>query len=325
LLTLATDLTHTKTHVRKISVLGLHPAIDVINPVGLAPVRVAGGNAVNVTRSAHTISAALGFSPRLSALGYIATDLEAEYRKAIAATGAEMQIKGIDGTTRVNRYHRVDGQEQCIRGTSGYHLENQQIHTMYRMLEDSNPGDIVVVTGSQPPGLPADFYTTAVRILKDRGVYTVLDAPVGPLKQVFASDVRPDMVKPNREEAKGLAGRRRLDSNSRRLNVWKQILPHGEAICSLGAQGFWVRERTGRAWRLRLPFPEGLVPLTRVGCGDSAVGAIVACLSVDMPLVDAVQWAISASVANTTTTTPGDFPLELLRDLYDQVEIKQAS
>ncbi len=318
MLTLVTDPKQTKTHVRKISVLGLHPAVDVINPVGQAPARVPGGNAVNVTRSARTIAAALGFSPRLSAFGYIATDLEEEYRRALTSAGAEVRIVGINGTTRINRYHRVDGHEECIRGTSGYQIGNEQIHSMYRMLEDANAGDIYVVTGSQPPGLPTDFYIEAVRILKDRGAYTVLDAPAGPLKQVFASKIQPDMVKPNREEAQAIAERRRL-------KVWASILPHGDAVCSLGAQGFWVRERSGAAWRLRLPFPEDLTPLTRVGCGDSAVGAIVACLSVEMPLVEVVQWAISASVANTTTTTPGDFPLALLRDLYDQVEIKRAN
>lgn len=313
----------TKSH--KISILGLHPAVDEISPLGMQPVRVTGGNAVNVARSARTISNVLGLQPRMRAFGYIGADLAEEYRKALSLTGAEADILTVHGTTRINRYMRVAGREQCIRGKSGFQIERTQLEDIYHMLDQVEAGEIVVITGSQAPGLSAQFYVDAIRRVKERGGYCVLDAPAGPLATVFDSDIRPDMLKPNQEEAQALAGERRIDSNDRRDRFWASVMPDGEAICSLGAKGIWVRDRNGHSWRLRLPFPEWIHPITRVGCGDSAVGAIISCLAAGVDLPEAVRWGICASVANTTTPTPGEFATDTVRKLYPLVELKQLA
>jgi 1-phosphofructokinase family hexose kinase len=66
------------------------------------------------------------------------------------------------------------------------------------------PGDVWVLSGSLPPGLPTDFYAQLVSLVQDGGARALLDASGEPLRLGCAAG--PCLVKPNALEAEELAG-----------------------------------------------------------------------------------------------------------------------
>ncbi len=53
--------------------------------------------------------------------------------------------------------------------------------------------DIIVLTGTPPPGVPSDIYYTLIQIAKNKGAYVILDSHGEPLSKGLAA--KPDMVK----------------------------------------------------------------------------------------------------------------------------------
>ena len=65
-------------------------------------------------------------------------------------------------------------------------------------------GDVLVISGSVPPGIEAEFYRDLIIKAKESGVYVILDADGDLLLR--GVEGHPDMIKPNREELSRLCG-----------------------------------------------------------------------------------------------------------------------
>ena len=124
-------------------------------------------------------------------------------------------------------------------------------------------GDCVVFSGSLPPGAPSTTYSRLIHAVKREGMLTVLDTSGPALRQGLAA--APWLIKPNREEAESLLGKR-LRRRAHIAKAAKHLTTRGphHVLISLGAAGAVLASQA---------YPEVLwaeAPAVRV---DSAVGA----------------------------------------------------
>ena len=183
-----------------------------------------------------------------------------------------------------------------------------------------------VLSGSLPPGVPADWYARLVRLLRESapGLRIAVDTSDEPLAALAAGlpESAPDLVKPNGEELGQLVG---LPAD--RAMALEEGAAHGDltpvadaarilsdlglgaVMATLGPAGA-VLVTGGGAWHATAP----KVPVaSTVGAGDSSVAGYVLAdvRGGDEPerLRTAMAYgSAAASLPGTTLPTPGDLP-----------------
>lgn len=148
---------------------------------------------------------------------------------------------------------------------------------------------VVVASGSLPPGTPTDAYAAVVRLAREAGALSVVDTSAGPL--LAALPAAPDLVKPNRDELAEVTGEAGLLVGARRL----LDLGAREVVVSAGPDGLLDVTAGGGVWRAHLDAPLTGNP---TGAGDAAVAALAAGLAEGRTareaLADAVAWSAAA-------------------------------
>ena len=129
--------------------------------------------------------------------------------------------------------------------------------------------DILVLSGSIPPGIPAEVYREMITAAKAAHVLTVLDAAGDPLR--LGIEAGPDLIKPNRYEMETLTGHPIPDLDTACAEAMALVDRGVGCVClSMGAQGAILANRLG-IW-----YSEG-VPIKVVGeqgAGDSLVAGL---------------------------------------------------
>jgi 1-phosphofructokinase family hexose kinase len=186
------------------------------------------------------------------------------------------------------------------------------------LLQRTDPGDVVVFSGSLPPGAPDDTYARLIRGLKVRDVVTVLDTS-GPA-MVAGSKARPDFVKPNDIEAEEMTGRSFDTERERDLAAGiAALLDMGprRVLLSLGSRGAIYADSETVQWAR----PPRIQEISAVGAGDaSTAGALWAWLERhDAPEI--ARWAVASGTA--AAMTDGTFfpDRAAIERVYDQVTV----
>lgn len=158
--------------------------------------------------------------------------------------------------------------------------------------------ELVVISGSVPPGLPAGVYADLVaeayRVSQAR---TIVDASGTALRQVLAA--QPYLVKPNIDELEEWAGEK-LPDESAVLSAARRLMDAGPLVVavSLGARGLLLISPEG-AWRA---VPPSIQPINTVGSGDSLVAGFAAGLMRGLPAEEVLRLAVGCGTANALTT-----------------------
>ena len=160
-----------------------------------------GGKGVNVARAIHyaghpvrAVLPAPDSDPILAALRQLGVD----YRTVAVAEGVRMNLTltEADGTTtKLNE--------------PGPLLTDDLVEQLAALVvEQADGAEWVVLSGSLPPGVPADFYATLIRRLRPLGVKVAVDTSDEPLLALVDNfpDAAPDLLKPNSDELAQLTG-----------------------------------------------------------------------------------------------------------------------
>jgi 6-phosphofructokinase 2 len=161
------------------------------------------------------------------------------------------------------------------------------------------PADILVVSGSLPPGLPDDTYARIVERARSRGVRVVLDTSGASLKAALGPGIL--LAKPSRRELSELVGRQ-LGDLPTLAAACRELQASGAAeilVVSMGGEGAIMTAASGQ-WRVLPPRVESR---SAVGAGDSFVGAMTLSLARGESLETALTWATAAGAA--ALLTPG--------------------
>ena len=163
--------------------------------------------------------------------------------------------------------------------------------------EEAARADVVVLIGSLPAGVPTSLYR---EVLEKASCPAVLDFRGQGLLSVL--DLRPYVVKPNREELAQTVGHDLPDDSSLR-EAMREINRRGAqwVIVTDGPRPVWLSSST-RAYRLHPPAIEDVV--NPIGSGDALAAGVAWATRRGRPIVEAVQLGVAASGENLRQLLP---------------------
>ncbi|MCQ2456654.1 MAG: 1-phosphofructokinase [Clostridia bacterium] len=255
-----------------------------------------GGKGINVSRVLHNFgvpSTALGF-----AAGFTGRALEED----LASDGIASELIFLkNGNTRINV--KLSGITETEINAAGPEITESDVEKLIEKLSVLTPADTVVLSGSAPKNIGKAAYRKVAETVKSMGARLVVDAEGDLLTSVF--DAGPYLVKPNRAELEGIAGRELLSDDdvvraAEELTVWGVQ----NVLVSLGGDGAILVSRDGEVRKCAAKRGE---VVSTVGSGDSMVAGFLAGEALDGydPLALAVA-AGSATAFGTGLATLAD-------------------
>src|SRR5712691_9209764 len=155
------------------------------------PKRDPGGGGINVARVAHRLgSSVAAIYPTGGAIGKLLQRLVE--REGIASIVTPSHVETRENFTA---YEETTGAQYrfVLPGATLHRAEWEAC--LDRLASLPSSPKFVVASGSEPPGVPDDFFARAVRLAKRHGAQTVVDTSGAALKAVLAAGVT--LIKPN--------------------------------------------------------------------------------------------------------------------------------
>ncbi|MGE7612434.1 1-phosphofructokinase [Paenibacillus sp. NPDC101420] len=287
----------------------LNPSIDYIVEVedlrlgGLnrmkRDLKLPGGKGINVSRVLNQLEVqnkAIGFLG-----GFTGRYIEEWLRKESISS----DFVFVSDDTRIN-IKLKHGEETEING-AGPIIRDTEAEALLQKMAVLNAGDVVILSGSVPPSLGADFYDKLISVCKQRGAEFVIDTTGSALKK--ALPYQPLLVKPNHHELAELFGVT--------IQTKEEIITYGRKLLEAGAKHVLVSMAGEGALFIteqgvyHANAPKGAVK-NSVGAGDSMIAGFVGTFSLTGDLMEAFR----AGVASGSATAFSD-------DLADRAFIEQ--
>jgi len=223
-----------------------------------------GGKGINVSYVLHQLG-----EPTV-ALGFVAGFTGQALCEMLERTGVSCDfVKLKSGLTRINVKIKCDDETEI--NAAGPEISADALEELYAKLDRISEGDVLLLSGSVPSSLPRNIYETILSRLQGRGIHFAIDAEGQLLLNVLK--YRPLLIKPNRAELCGLAGRELtsdvdVESAAREL----QVLGARNVLVSLGGDGALLLDEQGIVHRA---CAVGGKPINTVGAGDSMVAGFL--------------------------------------------------
>ncbi len=289
--------------------VGMNPALDRILIVpGMAVGETLKAREVTIVPSGKGANVAavmhlLGVPVRHT--GFLGREQEPLYQHRLRGVPCEFAL--VDGTTRTDTtiIDPDTGSETHIR-EPGFEVSPAAVDAFIEsLLRSIDPGDVVTLSGSLPPGAPGDTYARIIRRCREAGAQTFLDSSGIALQR--GALAAPTLMKPNEVELAELAGHA-LGGVSDVVAACATLLDRGvEAVAvSLGEGGGLLAE-PGEAW-FGPAIPTDVV--NTVGCGDAFACGWLAARLAGRPAREQLEEALAVGAANAMTNGAGIIELE---------------
>lgn len=230
--------------------------------------------------------------------------------------GITLHAVRVPGPARVCTLIIDPGHPETVINEPGPVASVSAVRTLQSCIRAGLEGaDAIVLTGSQPPGVPAAFYADVIRGAP--GIPIILDATGEALRLGMAA--RPTLVKANQLELQDAVGRV-LDARGALAAAALEIRKATGAgvLVTRGAHGAQLFAAEG-AWEL---LPPAVDRVNTIGAGDSLTAGLVAGLLRRTPLLEAVRLGVAAAAADVTTLLPGTIDRALVTQLVGRVEVR---
>jgi 1-phosphofructokinase family hexose kinase len=245
-----------------------------------------------------------------------------KFEEFLCGCGVPVDLVRIKNELRVN-FTIADKQGLAIKlNELGPAMSAAELIRLERAVRDRLEGARwLMLCGSLPPGVPADFYARLVALAEAKGVKALVDTDGTPLEA--ALEARPAVVAPNQQEAERLLGRV-LITRGQFLEAAGQICTLGarSVALSLGARGAVVATPDGKLFEAVPPRIEAICP---IGAGDALAAAFVWALDNSGDYADALRWGVAAGTASAQLPGVSFAGLEDTRKIYNRVEVRSAS
>ena len=256
----------------------LNPALDIGASVARMqagpklrlddPVAEPGGGGINVARAAVKLG---GRARAIAALGGAAGQRIADL---LADSGVELVAVPVPGETRQNLavLDRADGQQYRLQFPGPVWTEVLAASMLDRLVAEVrslDPGAIVILSGSQPPGLSPAFPQDAARRLGP-GARLVVDTSGPALARLIEAPqpgARPHVLRLDQAESESAAGHP-LPGVRESLDFAQVLVARGVADCVVLARGAEGSVLATAIDRLHTAPPRVSVE-SRIGAGDS--------------------------------------------------------
>jgi 1-phosphofructokinase family hexose kinase len=182
--------------------------------------------------------------------------------------------------------------------------------------------EVIIASGSLPPGMPADFYASLIDRAHAHGCKFFLDTSGEALRSSL--EAGPDFVNPNREEAAWITGGKITDPASA-LEATRYFFSAGakSVAISLGKGGLvWC---PGKDREVYFASAATVQAKSTVGCGDSVMAAFAYDASVGLPPEETARLAVACGAANCLANSPGAALAEDIQRFRNEVIVKTLS
>jgi 1-phosphofructokinase family hexose kinase len=293
-----------------IGVVCLNPALDITHHVDGAdwagvnrPSAVhtrPGGKGLNVARTLH----ALGVD--VLVLGLSGGPAGAGVEAALAGLGVPASWTRISGETRrtFTVVDRKTGGSALFNEPGPLVSDGEYADYSVRYKEVLDGCAAVVLSGSLPPGRPADSYAHLISLAAAAGVPVVLDAHGAALRHGAAAG--PAIVKPNLAELAAISGRPLAGAGRPAVAAAAGELRAAGAhavVASLGADGLHAVTGDGSWWAA----PPGPVAGNPTGAGDAVAAALAHGLVLGRPWDERLRHAVALGTASAGAPVAGEF------------------
>ncbi|MDR7313798.1 1-phosphofructokinase [Brevibacillus nitrificans] len=241
----------------------------------------AGGKGINVSKVLRNLE-----QPSV-ALGFVGGFTGAFIRQELEREGIVHQLISIAEDSRINIKIKA-GAETDISGVSPY-IPSEAQDQLLGQLDLLTREDVLVLAGSVPASMPADFYGMTMQRLRPQGVRVILDAKGMALAHALPE--RPFLIKPNQHELGELFGVQ-VTTCEEAVHYARKALDMGASnvIVTLGGNGaVFVSPET----ELVAQFPKQQA-INSIGAGDSVVAGFLYGVSLDWKIKDAFRFAVAA-------------------------------
>lgn len=255
-----------------------------------------GGGGINVARAIKRLG---GQAFALVASGG-ATG--AQMLALLAAEGVRTGLLAAPGDTRISLSvaDRKTGAQYRFM-LPGPAWSDSDIRTALIMLEGAlTEGEYCVLSGSQPPGLSDDFTAKFAEICVRNAAKLVVDTGGAPLAALVAEPgPGVEVLRMNHDEAEELAGHP-LPGVAETAALADSLRTRGVARIVIVARGAEGSVMVAEGLRVQCAAPKVKV-VSRVGAGDSFVGALTLALARGAPPDEALRHGVAAASAAVMT------------------------
>lgn len=246
-----------------------------------------GGKGVNVARVIH----ALGGEGMLVGFDYQHQPVAA----ALTPEEVPCCLQPVPGQLRVNMKLKETETGRTIEineqgAEAAPEAVTQLMETLFSL---AAPGDWISLSGSLPPGAPADTYARFVQAAREHGCFAAVDCDGAALQAALTA--RPALIKPNAQEFEALTGVN-AGNEEAALEACRTLINQGVGIVCLsrGEQGALLVSGEG-AWAC--PAAQIAAQGTQ-GAGDSLLGALLLALNRGTEPGEALRFASAAAGAS---------------------------
>ena len=224
-----------------------------------------GGKGINVSYVLHQLGV-----PTV-ALGFIAGFTGDALCAMLEGEGVPCEFIRLNrGMTRINV--KIKSEKESEINAQGPDIPPEALDALYARLDRLGKEDTLLLAGSVPATLPKDIYERILARLDGRGIRYAVDAEGALLLNVLK--YKPYLIKPNRAELCGLAGRELVDDADIECAARElQAMGAQNVLVSLGADGALLLDEQGMVHRAPAV---GGKPVNTVGAGDSMVAGFLA-------------------------------------------------
>ena len=279
-----------------------------LNRVRCGPL-VPSGKGINVARVIHAwnypVTAVALAGEGFERFGSFLTDCGVEHRLINVPGEIRTNIKLIEEQsgvmTELNEPGPVIGEAAIGK------LKSELMRHCYQ-------AEVVVLSGSLPPGVPAEFYEDLTRELNGYGVRVVVDASGPAMRHALKGSLF--AIKPNRVEAQEILGAK--DQPDTLLMQQLQELGACHAILSLGSQGAYFAYGDHTLWAI----PPRVRVANPAGAGDTLLATYLVGVLSGWSFRDCVARATAAAAATVRDLGGGVAGPADVRDFVDRVRIE---
>jgi len=252
-----------------------------------------GGGGINVSRAITILGgASTAFFPAGGSTGQAIIDL----LKAEEIACRSIELEGANRQSFAVR--ELESQEQFRFALPGPEVGERVWQKCLDEIREVNPSpDLIVASGSLPPGVPVDYYGRLADHFGDRDTKVVVDTSGEPLKKALEQPVY--LVKPNQRELEYVCDCS-LEEEKVQEKKCREMVAEGRCevlVLTLGANGALLTSRDEQKRITGLEVEE----VSAVGAGDSFVGALVLALHQGRDLQEAFLYGMAAGTAALTT------------------------
>ncbi|WP_339319635.1 1-phosphofructokinase [Paenibacillus sp. FSL R10-2734] len=196
----------------------------------------------------------------------------------------------VSDDTRIN-IKLKHGEETEING-AGPIISDTEADELLQKLAALNEDDVVILSGSVPPSLGADFYDKLISVCKQSGAEFVIDTTGTALNKALPH--QPLLVKPNHHELAELFGVT--------IHTREEIIIYGRKLLEAGAKHVLVSMAGEGALFIteqgvyHANAPKGQVK-NSVGAGDSMIAGFVGTLALTGDLMEAFRAGVASGSA----------------------------